>query len=179
MPWTTIQENWKWFQNDAVEPITSLADENVKPTLLNDSNIIRLRTTLRSMLGGGTYNNCYLEYSTDQVNWNAFGAGAHWNYANGQATEGDATTTYKTTDGSTYGKYHESATISETWVTPGIYLEIDWAIVPTANVQTSTTYYFRMDGSGLDLLSEHTYPQVLTAGPPHRTTAPLPLFYRS
>ena len=135
MPWGVSQENWRWYQDNAPEPTSALAAENVRPTLANNTDKIRLRVTVRSILGGGTLSNLYLEWSQDQVNWFAFGASQHWNYANGQATEGNATTTYKLSDSNDHGKYHESATISETWAMDGIWKEMDWCIVPTAYVE--------------------------------------------
>lgn len=163
MPIAVNQTNWRWYRDDNPEPVSPFAAENVKPTLDNNTNIIRLRVTGKSYLGGGTLTNMFLEWSADGVLWTVLGATQPFNYANGQGTQGNPTTTFKTSDGTVYGKYHESNTISETWGLADEYVEMDWAIVPTSYVEPGHTYYFRI-GSPVGLDAGKTYPQVKTAG---------------
>ena len=144
---TPRQQNWKWFADDAAEPTSQLANENVAPTLAS-SNIIRLRVTIAEVGGATGSGAVSVEYSTDDTNFTAFGAGNHWNYANGQATAGNTTTTFKTSDATTNGLYHESGTLSETWAASAIR-ELDFAVQQTAGASPGTLYYFRLLIAGL------------------------------
>jgi hypothetical protein len=164
---TPLQRNWKWFDDDAAEPTTQLADENVKPTLADNNSNIRLRLDITET-GNKAKNNILLnlEYSTNDVDFTAFGAANHWDYADGQATEGNTVTSYKLTGPDTAGEYSESAGGSGTYdFIESTSCEFDICIIPTGNVSGDTTYYFRADisGTAVPLDSGETHPQVLTA----------------
>src|SRR5262249_30179302 len=148
--------------DDAAEPTTALAAENTGPALA-DSNIIRLRITVTD-LDGQSSATWALRYSTDDLNWTAFGAANHWNYANGQATNGNATTTFKTSDGNVHGNYHEDGSGSEA-ITAGTFKEVDFAIQQTANAAAGTLYYFQVliAGVGVALDTGKSDPRVTTA----------------
>ena len=148
---TPKQRNWKWFANNAAEPTTQLANEITKPTLA-DSAIIRLRLTIAEtgdIIGIGALS---LQYSpVNETSWAAFGAGQHWNYANGAATEGNTIAGNLVSDASALGLYHESGTYTASWAKSAV-MESDIAIQPTANVTANTTYYFRAHVGGLKSL---------------------------
>lgn len=143
------QQNWKWFQNDAAEPTTSLAAENTSPVLA-DSNIIRLRVTIAETGGkGASGQSTDILYSSDLVSWFSMSASNDWNYANGQATGGNTVTTNKLSDTSNKQKYHESSTVTETWSASTAYEE-DWAIQPTIHAKAGTIYYFFIAIAGVE-----------------------------
>lgn len=158
------QQNWRWYADGVAEPTTALANENTAPTLAN-SAIIRLRISTIAT-GGLITNPVYtVLYSTDNTNFTAFGAGNHWNYANGSATEGNTTTTFLTTDGTTHGLYCESGTVTNANIVATFVEEIDVAIQQTANATGSTLYYFRLAIGGAEVVlnSGKTHAQVTTA----------------
>jgi hypothetical protein len=164
--YTPRQKNWKFFADDGAEPTSQLAAENVKPTLA-DSNIIRLRVCIAET--GGKADNAVvieLQYDTDAgfPSPQSFGAAQHWNYADGQATEGNTVTGLKLSDTATANEYCESGANSVV-IGASSTNELDIAIQPTANVSGGTTYYFRVvgDGTTIALDTAETYPQVLTA----------------
>jgi hypothetical protein len=158
------QQNWRWYANDAAEPTTALANENTQ-AIINGITTTRLRFSIAETWGGTGSGAVTLEYSTDDTNWSAFGASSSWNYANGAATEGNTVTSFKTTDGTTYGLYHENATRSESWAASAIR-ELDFAIVKTSYFVTGT-YYFRVKiaGNEVALNTGETHP-TLIANPP-------------
>lgn len=166
---TPRQQNWKWYENNAAEPTVQLANEITKPTL-TDAAIIRLRLCIietGDITGSGALS---LEYSTNDADFTAFGAGNHWNYADGLATESGTITGNLLSDANVLGTYHESGTATATWAKSNI-LELDIAIQPTGTVSGNTTYYFRASVAGTEvpLNTLETHPQVLTAagaGPP-------------
>ena len=161
------QRNWKWFEDDAAEPVQQLAAENVKPTLPDNTSIIRLRIDITETAGESGNVASSLEYSLNDADWVAFDAGNHWNYGDGQATEGNVTTTYKLTGTDAHGEYQESDSNNQTFGSSNS-TETDWAIQPTANVSAETTYYFRMLISDVEvpLGGGEAHPQVLTAEAP-------------
>lgn len=157
------QQNWKWFQDDAAEPSTPLANENTAPTLGNNTSILRLRVSV-SDVDGQTSAAWSAEYSTDDSSFTAMGSGNAWNYANGQGANGSATTTFKTSDGTEHGNYHEDGSGSE-GITSGKSKEVDFALLPTATVAPNTLYYFRVKigGVAVTLASGKSHPQLTTA----------------
>jgi hypothetical protein len=172
---TPRQQNWKWYQDDAAEPTTQLANENVKPTLAND-NIIRLRVTTAELGdANGISTTWTLEYSTNDTDFTAFGPSNDWDYANGQATEGNSVAGLKTSDALSNGLYIESATVNYQLGKSDI-VEHDFAIQQTANASGNTTYYFRVliGGTAVPLNSGETHPQVLTAAATSTLSIPNP-----
>ena len=161
---TPQQVAWQWYVNNAAEPSTALAAQVTKPTLADDA-IIRLRMNVAEIgdiAGSGIVT---LEYSTNDVDFTAFGSGNHWNYADGLATEGNTITGYLITPtADVLGLYHESATISESF-SKSSTIEMDVTIQQTANVSANTTYYFRMSIGGVVVVPSVSHPQVLTYTP--------------
>lgn len=174
--WISLQQsNWKWFQNDAAEPVTALANENTKPTLVN-FNIIRCRIRIDcSGTSGSASFVVSMEYSTDNTNWYEFGySPVAWDYADGLATEGVPTTTYKLTGTNAHKAYFESDSYPETFAVGNI-AEIDFTIKPTGNIGNLKTYYFRLllNGNPMDLVSGKTHPQILAGMAADRRALPL------
>ena len=172
-----VQRNWKWFEDDNSEPTVQLAAENTTPTLPDNTSNIRLRIDL-SETAGGTANNqtITLEYSTNDADFIAFGAANHWDYADGQATEGNNVTSFKLTGTDTFGIYEEGGGASFTYAVGNELAEWDVCIVPTGNVSGETTYYFRalLQGVEVPLDGGESHPEVLTAeaaAPPDEPTA--------
>jgi len=166
------QENWKIYQDDAPEPTIALAAENTKPTLVN-SDLIRLRTTIKNLaLGAGTYETS-LQWSTNPAGpWNDMAQEdptALWDYAEGKASGGDQITGFLTTDGNNLGTYHELSSYPQDEIYPVAesYTEMDFAIKPI-RATFNTTYYFRCycDGQGIDLDTAKSYPSVTTQNYP-------------
>lgn len=159
---TPKQQNWNIFIDDAAEPIVALAAENAAAQL-NNTGIHRLRLTIAETGGASGSGAVTLQYSTDNSNFTAFGAGNAWNYANGQATDAGTTTTFKTTDGTTHGLYHENGTGSESWAANAVR-ELDIAIQPTGTAVANTLYYFRahIAGTEVPLNTGKTHPQATT-----------------
>ena len=166
--YTPEQRNWKWFSDSNAEPVggDALAGENTEPTL-SDSSIIRLRIDITETGGDSNANSpVTLEYSTDDTNWNSFGAAPqHWNYANGLGTDGNATTTYLLTGTTEHGEYIEAGTGNRAF-TAALSTEIDIAIQQTASASGSQQYYFRVSvgGAVVSLGSGETHASVKTAG---------------
>ena len=162
--YTPKQQNWRWYADDGAEPTAALANENTRPTLDNE-NIIRLRVCIAETGGKADSSvTISVEYSTDDSTFIAFGAANHWNYANGQATEGNLVTTNKLTDATTKNEYCESGT-NVVGIAASTTNELDIAIQPVAgNYSSNTTYYFRVlgDGTVIPLNTGETHPQVLT-----------------
>lgn len=167
--YTPKQQNWRWYTDATPDTsMSALANENAKPTLADSLNIIRLRVTVAET--GGKADNAVtiaIQYDTDSGFSSPQSLGAapqHWNYANGAGTEGSAVDTQLLTDATTKNEYCESGT-NVVAIALSSANEIDIAIVPTASVSNSTTYYFRIvgDGTAIPLNTGETYPQVLTA----------------
>ena len=169
--YTPVLGDWGWFSDSHAEPVggDALNSENTTPTLADNSSKIRLRVEIVETGGKASSDAAfYLTYSTDESSWNSLGAAAHWNYADGLGTEGDNVSSYLVADGgSEYGEYHESA-INTDKVASGAVHECDFCIVPTANVSSATTYYFRVYAA--NTLTEpnatygpNTHPSVTTA----------------
>lgn len=162
---TPIQRNWMWWDDDAAEPTSYLATENNEPTLADNVSIIRLRLAIEETGDVTSANTLTVEYDTNSgfTGPTALGASNHFDYANGQATEGNTTTTYKLTGPTTHDLYYESGVISCN-IAKSTYIELDVAIVPTSNVSASTRYYFRalLGGTAVPI-NGGTSPSLVTA----------------
>ncbi len=165
--YTPKQQNWKWFQNDSAESPTQLANENIKPTLPDNTSIIRLRVCIAETGGKADTNVAIaVQYDTDAgfPSPQSFGAAPqHWNYANGLGTEGNVVANLLLTDTAVKNEFCESGA-NVVAIGASTTNELDIAVVPTASVSGSTTYYFRVvgDGTAIPLNTGETYPQVLT-----------------
>lgn len=163
--YTPKQQNWRWYQDDAAEPVNALANENIKPTLSDNTNKIRLRVCVNET-GGKADNSVTItvQYSLNDIDFTAFGAANHWNYADGQAIEGNTTTTFKLSDTTTHNEYCESGA-NVVSIGASTINELDICIKPTTTVQANTTYYFRILGDAvvIPLNTGETHSQVLTA----------------
>jgi hypothetical protein len=143
---TPDQRGWQWFDDDGAEPTGSKANENTTYTLTSSTEVCRLRVAIGETGGAGASDVAIdLEYSTDDSSFNAFGAAAHWNYYDGQATEGNILTGTKISDSDTSGEYSESAGGSGAFdIVESTVTEFDICIQQTANASGNTLYYFRV-----------------------------------
>ena len=159
-----VQGSWRFFQDDAVEPVTPLSGQNVKPTLAG-SNIIRLRAMIYAPIG--VTGKVSLQYGPPFTD---LGPSEEWDYANWRGNEGDQIANFLITPISDYkGKYYESGVLEE-----GLGLgwtEVDFAIQPTGSAIAGQTYYFRLNFLRTDISEDASemprdtgidYPQVLT-----------------
>lgn len=165
--YTPRQRNWRFYTDATPDTsMSALANEIVKAPLQNNTNIIRLRVTIAETGGKGDSSvTIALEYSLDgSTGWTSLGAAAHWNYANGAATEGGTVGTQLLTDATTKNEYCESGTNAVN-IGASTTNEIDIAITPTANITANQTYYFRVigDGTAIALDAGESYPQVQSA----------------
>ena len=168
-----VQRNWKWFEDNAAEPSIQLDDEITTPTLSTNANIIRLRVCIADTGGKKSTQTWGLEYSENQADWFSFGPAADWNYADGQAAQGDTIVGFKLTDTNELGEYFESGANPAT-VEASVGNEMDYAIQATSNVSAETTYYFRVVGSisgAIPLGSGESYPSLVTAAASTTTTS--------
>jgi hypothetical protein len=163
---TPKQRNWRAFA-DVSGPFLgdALASENVKPTLADNTSILRFRVSIAET--GGKFNNnavTVLEYSINQTDWFSLGAAAHWDHADGADVDGEVISYRLLSDSDGKGRYCESAASTVSYPASTV-TENDMAIVPTGNVSAETTYYFRtlIAGTAVPLDTAETYPQVLTA----------------
>jgi len=167
MAFTPKQQHWIWYEDDAVEPVSSIAPEILK-MISRANRIFRLRLTIAETGGTGGSGAITLGYSYDNINFTAFGPAADWNYAPGKGTDGNTTTTYKTSDGTTHGLYHTTGTRSETWSASQI-LEMDIAATLVSNGPCGYVYYFQASIAGVAVpLNGGQFPpkaQMLLAGP--------------
>lgn len=161
------QENWIIAKDNAPEPTVTFAAENTPITLVPSDLIARLRQSVKATGNNISNQTWALQYSTDQVGWAGLGPTKHWDYQNGQATDGGTTTTFLTTDGNQHGKYHENGTGTETIVI-NLINEIDTAIGPTKIVDPARLYYFRalITGAAVALDTGKTYAQITSAWTP-------------
>ena len=147
-----IQQNWQFWEDDAAEPTASYAAENTTFTMANsNTDILRLRVTINET-GGAAANNAQLSvlYSLDNSVFVDLGAANHWEYADGQATEGNAVTGLKLADSDSNGEYHESDSNNANYGIASA-VEVDVAFTATGNVTGSTLYYFRANINGTEV----------------------------
>ena len=93
---TPVQRNWKFFEDDAAEPTTQLANENTQAPLNNNNDVFRLRVEIAETGDVTSNNTLTVEYDTNSgfPSPTALGPSAHFDYGNGQATEGDTVTRF-------------------------------------------------------------------------------------
>ena len=161
------QQNWHWVKDDAAQPTAEWAAEITTFTMSSNSLILRMRVTIIETGGKGENNiSLKFEYSTDDNNWNTPGASAAWNYADGQATEGNTLTTNWCTDTAGKGEYVETSGGAGTMdIVASTSYEFDFAVTPGSSVAGSTLYYFRIliNDAEVVLNSGETHPNCTTA----------------
>ncbi len=153
---TQKQENWHWYNDNAnVPPLdgNSLANENVAPSAVTSSMVLRLRISIQAT-GGADQSAASvrkLQYSTDQANWydvGAQGSGTIWRYYNGPATDGASVSApYKlalTPTVTTGGLYLESNTPTYQLLANAV-AEFEYTIQANSSSKPdAANYYFRL-----------------------------------
>jgi hypothetical protein len=162
--------NWRFYANDAAEPVTPLAAELDTPTLYAVTGIYRLRLSIVGATLTGNKGPITLEYSHDDLaTWHPFGPAAEWDYANGLAAEGATVTTFKLSNSNHQGLYHESGSLNDKIYSGTNPAEMDFAIQPTAFAYGSLhVYIFRVvvDGNPLPIgVGPISYPNINMFGP--------------
>lgn len=155
--------DWRWYQDDAANPVTPYANLNTTYSGTDASTtIFRLRWNVRDS-GRKSANNIAtsFQYSTDQTNWNTIGTTAAWNFANGQGTNGTILSTNLLASSTASAEYCETAGNSQTFAASAI-TETDLAISPALSWSSGTTYYFRLvlAGAAVPLDSGKSYPSI-------------------
>jgi len=167
------QSNWRWRNDDGNETTaTWIAAENTTPTINSDEATLRLRIEVYNTLSDTTLLEDTLQYATslsgpwtnitETAGSNAFMLAGTSPYVN----DSDVTTTQLTA--SVNKPYHPgiinvSHEVLYDSLPPDERTEYEWAIKPTANIQTSTTYYFQHWGATAQKKSSATYPSLTTA----------------
>ncbi len=161
---TPEQTDWRWFQNDAIDPTTAnaFAAENTKPTLPGDENyeVIRLRVLLQENGGLADATKVVgLEFSGDGGTTQILmplntEAEAHMYWDDGLAVNGNIIATTRLVNANTAGEYHEDASGTDSLAADETGLEIDFAIGSNA-IMPDTDYDVRViwDGTAVPVKS--------------------------
>jgi len=162
---TPVARNWRFYKDDGAEPTADYAAENTTFTLPRNDRKARLRITIADT-GGKAGNGLAvtLQYSYDDSTFYNFGPSADWNYADGQATDGNVLTGLKLTDSSAAGEYIETASNAVSFAA-STATELDICIAGVSGiVNPSDVYYFRVviDGATVPLDSGETHPYLST-----------------
>ena len=162
---TPKSDEWRIYANNAAEPTTPLAAENVAPTLTTH-DLIRLRINLEET-GAKAANNVTvdIQYSTDETNWYSLDAANDWQYADGLGAAGGTVTGFLLSTTDAYALYIEAAGVTTFDYVANDKAEWDWAIEPGATIQGETLYYFRffINAAEVPLQDGATHPQVTSA----------------
>lgn len=166
---TPKQHNWRWYENDGAEPTNPLADENVKPTGIQQGDVLRLRVCIKEEGGAaGSNQDLQVEYSVNETDWYSLGGqGAvdkKWRWKDGLATEHNTIAGAKLSCTTENGAYHEQPCTNFIDIGASVHHEMDITI-ENYNADAETTYYFRimLEGSEVPLATGSTHPQVQTA----------------
>ena len=172
------QQNWHWMKDDAAQPVDQWANENTTFTMSSNDDILRMRVTIAETGDKGANNvSLKFEYSPgDEASWATPGAANGWDYANGQATEGNTLTTNHCTDTTGKGEYVESSGGALTFdFAASTSYEFDFAVTPGSGVVGNTLYYFRIlvNDAEVVLNDGETHPNCTTAAAAqHNTETP-------
>ncbi len=157
------QGSWRWRADDGSETsATWLADEIATPTITSLDNV-RLRVELWDSTNDGYtwgFNDVvYLAYSIDNINWDTItndGSSHAWALAGSSSNVTNLEPTTQQLAGffnNTFqaGDILVSSQDDTAYVLDDFHkTEFEWVIKPTANVQTSTLYYFRVGQGSVD-----------------------------
>lgn len=159
---TVLSQGYWRFYADASPPSVTLGNENGTGSLVNNTNIIRLRISIAETGGTSGSGAWLVQVSTDESSWTDLGASAAFNWANGADSEGNVVST-SLSDANFAGVFIESGTYSSS-VQKSKVSEFDLAIAPTANIVADTTYYFQVVTIGSDSVAAGaSHPSVLSA----------------
>lgn len=165
----TTQGDWRWRKDDGSETTaTWLADENVAPEITSFDETLRLRIGLFNE-EGGLLDGAILEFSTDQATWDTVNLTATTEAfvlagSSPNVTDLEPTTQQLSGEGLTFdpGKVIVSSeALPPHTVGSGDETEYEYVIKPTANMQPSTTYYFRVNAA--EYPADRPLPSLTTA----------------
>lgn len=163
---TPEQQSWQHYDDDGAEPTGSKAAKDTTCTLSSWQEVVRERFCILETGGKGSNNIAIdLQYSTNDVDFTAFGAANHFEYHDGAATEGNIVTGLKIDDSDTNGEYSESAGGSGTFdFVASKATEFDVCFRNTTNATGDQLYYFRamIDGTEVPLNGAHVHPNLTT-----------------
>ena len=161
--YTPKQQNWRWYDDETDEtPVTPLAGENVAPSSIDDSNIVKLRVSVAEVAGIGANNLKFkLQYATssdfstgahDVVEISNCVAGSMWCYASGAGADNAIITTKVLSDanacsgsvGTGCGTHNKSGTSTSTFVqAKNAVTEYEFTI-ENASSTPNTVFFFRL-----------------------------------
>ena len=179
-------KHWQWFDDEADEtPTLSLAAENVAPSGLEPSNIIKLRLTIADAGGATTTNQKFrLQYSqsstfdtaSDVTEQSSCTVSSEWCYADGAGVDNAKITTSVLSDsdscvsgvGSGCGTHNESGTSTSSFSQPAnASTEYEFTITAPDPIP-GAVYFFRAydvgGASAVPLGSGESYPSLSAGG---------------
>ncbi len=183
---TPKQQNWQWFDDETNEtPTSPFGGENVAPSSISTSNIIKLRVSVSEVAGIGTNNLKFrLQFSTSSD----FSSGAVnvvevgnctvvsvWCYADGAGIDNGIITTKVLSDsnacvssvGAGCGTHNESGTSTSTFTqAKSTITEYEFTIKESGS-SGNTVYFFRLkntaNGSNVPFNTGNSYPSLSSA----------------
>ena len=179
--------NWHWYDDENNEtPTSSLADENVAPSNVEDQTVLKLRFTVKEVAGIGSasqkFRLQYSEYSDfsqglgDVKEQGSCLGNSLWCYADGVDADNDGMTTGLLSDsdscvagvGDGCGTHNESGVSTSTFTHQASTSAEYEFTVKASGPLTNTVYFFRafdvVAGSAVALFGTSTYPSLLTGG---------------
>jgi hypothetical protein len=169
----TTQGSWRWRKDDGSQTTaTWMAAQNVTPTITSPTETLRLRIVLYNdpANAGGLLDGALFEDSSNLP-------GSHWDTikltvgtnafvlagTSTNVTDLQATTDQLTAEGLTFvaGKMIlATEKLPAQTVAKNKETEYEYVIKPTANLQSGTTYYFRVDAANYPV--SKTLPSIIT-----------------
>lgn len=142
MAFTAAAKNWRFYADDAAEPVTALANQNVTLTMTERRQVVRLRLGIKETTGASGSGAVSLRVATSPSGpWADVGEGSAFDYADGLGTAGAALARLKLTGTTVAGYYHETSATAEAWDATQPVVEMDFALV-VDQASAATTYYF-------------------------------------
>jgi len=153
-------QNWRWYENNAVEPTVAMAAENVAAAW-DGTGVIRLRLSTAEIGGKtGPLNVAIIRWATSTSGpWNILDFADDMDWGNGLATHGDLIGGLLLTDSIDQGDYFENESLAN--INRNSVEEMDFALQAGNTLATGTYYFAIFNGTTLVTPnSGETYPQL-------------------
>lgn len=170
-------QNWRWYDDENNEtPSTALAGENVAPSNIDNTAIVKLRVAVRETANvTGTDIKFRVQYSQDSSfasevsNVSETGActdNTGWCYGNGVDADNDAVTTRVLSDTTANGTHNESGTSTSTFdPAASTTTEFEFTLKHSGAL-VATTYFFRLfdmtNNLAVPVNTGESYPSLVT-----------------